>query len=164
MNPNNKKSLILGFGNLDREDDGVAWHILSRLAGQFQFTLEDCPEEAPQSIRDNLDILFLLQLSPELAETIANYDRVCFVDAHTGAIPETLHMAPVEACFQASPLTHHITPQTIMCLTHDIYNATPEAILVSVRGYQFEFHRQLSTATDQLANQAVIEILKWVNP
>ena len=27
-----KKVLILGYGNLDREDDGVAWHVLQGVA------------------------------------------------------------------------------------------------------------------------------------
>ena len=158
-----KKKLILGFGNLDREDDGVAWHVLNRLSSQFNFHLDDCPEEEPISIAGHLDILFLLQLSPELAETISNYERVCFVDAHTGSMPEPLRISPVQACFQASPLTHHMTPQTIICLAQEVYKALPEAILVSVLGYQFEFHRQLSPQTDLLANQAVSDILKWIN-
>ena len=157
-----KKTLIIGFGNLDREDDGVAWHVLDRLSRPYNFQLENSPEEIPYAVTNNLDILFLMQLMPELAETIAGYDRVCFVDAHTGAVPEELHISPVDACFQNSPLTHHMTPETVMCLTRDIHHVSPEARLVSVRGYQFEFHHKLSTRTEQLANQAVHEIQGWL--
>jgi hydrogenase maturation protease len=157
-----KKTLIIGFGNLDREDDGVAWHILDRFSRPFNFHLDPSPEEIPLPLAENLDILFLMQLMPELAEMIAGYDRVCFVDAHTGAVPEELHISAVGACFQNSPLTHHMTPETVMCLTRDIYNATPEAKLVSVRGYQFEFRPDLSARTDQLANLAVKEIQDWI--
>jgi hydrogenase maturation protease len=157
-----KKTLIIGFGNLDREDDGVAWHILDRISRLYNFTLDVSPEEIQSPVSDNLDILFLMQLMPELAEMIAGYERVCFVDAHTGAVPEELHISPVGSCFQNSPLTHHMTPETVMCLTKDIYHASPEAKLVSVRGYQFEFHRSLSPRTDQLADLAVKEIQEWI--
>lgn len=157
-----KKTLILGFGNLDREDDGVAWHILDRLASRYQKSLDICPEEEPFSIAPQLDILFLLQLYPELAETLSAYQRVCFVDAHTGAVPEELHISHPDACFQSSPLTHHLTPETLLCLTRDLYQFLPEPLLVSVRGYSFSFKNQLSSRTDQLANQAVETIIDWI--
>jgi hypothetical protein len=54
------------------------------------------------------DFLFELQLTPELAETIAQYDRVCFVDAHTGAVQHDMNVSEIAAEFQASPLTHHL--------------------------------------------------------
>ena len=162
-NPINKKTLILGFGNLDREDDGVAWHILDRLAKKYTSQLDVSPEEVPIHLAPNLDILFLLQLMPELAETLAGYDRVCFVDAHTGAVPNELHIVPLDACFQASPLTHHLTPETLLCLTRDLYHFLPESLLVSVRGYRFQFNTALSARTDHLADQAVDEVCKWIN-
>ena len=157
-----KKTLILGFGNLDRQDDGVAWHILNRISAQYNYVICDCPEEIPVNITENLDVYFLLQLMPELAEEIAVYDRICFVDAHTGSVPDEIHIAPVSSCFQNSPLTHHLTPETLMCFVHDIYHKTPEALLVSVRGYDFKFERDLSERTDFLANQAVDEINNWI--
>ena len=157
-----KKTFIIGFGNLDREDDGVAWHILDRISRHYNYQLETSPEETPLTINENLDILFLMQLMPELAEIISGYERVCFVDAHTGAVPEELHVADVASCFQTSPLTHHMTPETIMCLCRDIYSRSPEAVLVSVRGYQFEFFRSLSPRTNELANLAVNKIQDWL--
>jgi hydrogenase maturation protease len=158
-----KNILILGFGNLDRQDDGVAWHILDRIARQYHYSLEDCPEEEPIFLSGDIDIMFLLQLMPELAEQIASYRRICFVDAHTGSVPEDLHISPVDACFQRSPLTHHLTPETLMCFVHDLYHASPETLLVSVRGYQFEFDRSLSERTNSLADEAVKAIGDWAN-
>ena len=29
------KTLVIGYGNVDRQDDGAAWHILARLAKQL---------------------------------------------------------------------------------------------------------------------------------
>ena len=134
------------------------------MATKFNIELDTCPEEIPIALSENLDILFLMQLMPELAEVLSAYKRVCFVDAHTGSVPDDVHTRSVDACFQTSPLTHHMTPETIICLTRDIYHSSPQAQLVSVRGYEFEFHQSLSPLTDQLANQAVDEILKWIAP
>jgi hypothetical protein len=39
------KTLILGYGNPDREDDGVAWHILKGIANQFGLTYPETMED-----------------------------------------------------------------------------------------------------------------------
>ena len=103
-----------------------------------------------------------MQLTPELAETIAQYERVCFADAHTGAVPQDVNVSAIAAEFQASPLTHHLTPQSLLTFAQTLYNARLEAILVSVRGYQFGFERTLSPLTAQLAQQAADVVAKWV--
>jgi Ni,Fe-hydrogenase maturation factor len=92
-----------------------------------------------------------------------NYSRICFVDAHTGALEDDLNWQIVEALFQNSPLTHHMTPQTIMSILDTAFNHKPEAILVSVRGYQFGFENQLSDKTKSLANVAIEKISAWIN-
>ena len=162
-----KRTLILGYGNFDRQDDGVAWHVLTDVARQLGCAVPFSPEEefplhtaAPD--HGAPDFQFELQLTPELAETLAPYERVCFVDAHTGAVPHDVNVSEIAAEFQASPLTHHLTPQSLLTFAQTLYNARPEAILVSVRGYQFGFERELSPWTAELARQAAEVIVKWV--
>ncbi len=155
-------TLIIGYGNFDREDDGVAWHILAALAGRLGYEVPQAPEEGMEPQGSEVDFLFRLQLTPEIAETVSAYDRACFVDAHTGAVPDDLHVERLEAQFQASPFTHHMTPETCLSIAETLYGKRPEAILVSVRGYQFGFERSLSSQTANLAGQAVEEIWKWL--
>jgi hydrogenase maturation protease len=155
-------TLIIGYGNFDRQDDGVAWHVLAEVARQLGCAVPLLPEEEFPPNDGAPDFLFELQLTPELAETIALYDRVCFVDAHTGAVPHDVNVSAIAAEFQASPLTHHLTPQSLLTFAQTLYNARPEAILVSVRGYQFGFERELSSLTAQLANDAAEKIVEWV--
>lgn len=112
---------------------------------------------------NNPDFLFTLQLTPELAEILANYSRVCFIDAHTGSVPEEIHLRPVKVEYQRSPLTHHMTPDTLLALCMGLYNQNPEAILVSVRGYQFGFERSLSPQTQALIEPAAQKILAWLS-
>jgi Ni,Fe-hydrogenase maturation factor len=91
-----KKLLIIGYGNPDREDDGVAWHILRALTIKLGLdSPESYEDEFPESER--IDFAFHLQLTPEMAEDINEYEYVCFVDAHTGNIQESVRLINVES-------------------------------------------------------------------
>jgi hydrogenase maturation protease len=154
-------ALIIGYGNPDRQDDGVAWHILTRLAEDLGRPIPSM-DEGFYPNGENPDLYFGLQLIPELAETISAYQRVCFVDAHTGNVPEDVNVVAVTPEYQRSPFTHHMTADTCLSLVQTIYGQTPQAILVSVRGYEFGFSHELSPATLQLAEQAVKQIKVWL--
>ncbi|MFO7585982.1 MAG: hydrogenase maturation protease [Anaerolineales bacterium] len=155
-------TLILGYGNPDREDDGVAWHIQRALAQRLGLPAPASYEDE-FSANDRLDFAFYLQLTPEMAEDIAAYERVCFVDAHMGDVPQSVRMIPVESKFQHSPFTHHLTAQSLVSMCENLYGKRPEAALLSVRGYHFEFARELSPETGALVPQAVDLIVNWLN-
>jgi len=157
-----KKSLIIGYGNPDREDDGVAWHILHALTTKLGLDSPDSYEdEFPESAL--IDFTFYLQLTPEMAEDISDYEYVCFVDAHTGNIPEPVRLINVESEFQASPFTHHLTPQSLLSMCETIYGKKPDAALLSVLGHRFLFSRELSEETAALVPEAVGLIWEWLN-
>ena len=157
-----KKLLLIGYGNPDREDDGVAWHILRELSKKLGL-------DAPESYEDDfpeseiIDFAFYLQLTPEMAEDISEYEYVGFIDAHTGSIPEPVRLIQVESEFQASPFTHHLTPQSLLSMCETIYGRKPDASLLSVLGYRFLFTRQLSEETAALVQQAVDLIWAWIS-
>lgn len=159
-----KSTLIIAYGNLDREDDGVGWHILVGVLRALGRDLPTSPEDVfePHPTDPYPHVQFTLQLYPELAETIAQYERVCFVDAHTGRVPDDLNIEHLTPGFQQSPFTHHMTPQTCLALAHSLYNAQTEALLVSVRGFSFNFTNSLSEPTTRLAKQAVETIHQWM--
>ena len=157
-----KKVLLIGYGNPDREDDGVAWHILQAISLKLGL-------DAPQSYEDEfpeseeIDFAFYLQLTPEMAEDISEYEYVCFIDAHTGSIPEPVLLIGVESEFQHSPFTHHLTPQSLLSMCETIYQKKPDAALLSVLGHRFLFSRQLSEDTATLVPQAVNVIWNWIS-
>lgn len=124
---------------------------------EIPFSYED---EFPTNNR--MDFLFFLQLTPEMAEDISHYERVCFVDAHTGDIPEPVRLVEVESEFQRSPFTHHLTPQSLLSMCEVIYKKKPRAALISVRGYHFGFSRELSEECKAHVPVAVKEIQKWL--
>jgi len=155
-------SLVIGFGNLDRQDDGVAWHILASLAKRLGRNPDNSTQEDYEFGGSAPELVFVLQLTPELSEKIAQVDQVCFVDAHTGSVPEELHAVPLTIEFQNSPFTHHMTPETCLALANALYGNAPPALLVSVRGYEFGFSRSLSTQTQALVNPAVDRVWDWL--
>ncbi|HVP20681.1 MAG TPA: hydrogenase maturation protease [Anaerolineaceae bacterium] len=154
-------TLIIGYGNPDRQDDGVAWHVLALLAEHFGYPKPDDGEVEFFPAGQNPDLLFSLQLTPEMVETISRYDRVLFIDAHTGEIAQEINIERLESRFQTSPLTHHLTPQTLLSLVSTLYQKDPQAILVSIRGFEFEFSHDLSPQTAALAPKAAGLIEDW---
>ena len=157
-----KKLLLIGYGNPDREDDGVAWHILCALTQKLGLNLpESYEDEFPEFAL--IDFAFYLQLTPEMAEDISVYEYVCFIDAHTGNIPEPVRLIDVESEFQQSPFTHHLTRQSLLSMCETIYRKRPDAALLSVLGHRFLFSRQLSAETAELVPQAVASIWAWLN-
>jgi len=157
------KTLIIGIGNSDRQDDGVGWHILKRLAERFGKAVPEDPGEIVEVQSEKADLMFILQIYPELAETLSHYERVCFVDAHTADIAEEISWVVLEPEYEKSPLTHHMSPRTVLSIGATMYEQMPEAILVSVRGYHFQFERALSPRTEALAKEAIDRLWDWIN-
>jgi hydrogenase maturation protease len=156
------QTLVIGYGNADRQDDGVGWHILKALAERVGTGIPDDPGAAIEVKTEIVDLLFILQIYPELAEEISHYQRVCFVDAHTADIPEPISWIELSPEYEKSPLTHHMSPRTVLSITKTIYDRAPQAILVSIRGFHFEFERELSLKTAALAKQATERIWDWI--
>jgi len=155
-------TLILGYGNVDRMDDGVAWHVLAALAvalGRPAPATFDEPLALPAG---SADCQFVLQLTPEMAEQLAQYRRVCFVDAHTGDLAEATRLAPIAPAFTNSPFTHHLTPAACLALAQALYGHAPDAVLASVRGGAFGFAQELSPAVARRVPELVSQILAWL--
>ena len=156
------KTLIIGIGNADRQDDGAGWHILKILAEKMGYSIPEDPGAAIEIEDERVDLLFDLQIFPELAELISQYSRLCFVDAHTSDVPELISWSVLGPEYERSPLTHHMAPQTVLSICKTIYGAIPETILVSIRGYSFQFERKLSPKTAALTQEAAERIWNWV--
>jgi hydrogenase maturation protease len=159
----NAKTLIIGIGNSDRQDDGVGWHIVKTLAERLGETVPADPGEIVEVQTDKADLMFVLQIYPELAETMSHYERVCFVDAHTADVADEISWITLDPEYEKSPLTHHMSPRTLLSIGATIYDQMPEAILVSVRGYGFQFERDLTTRTRILAKEAIDRLWDWIN-
>ncbi len=159
----NAKTLVIGYGNVDRQDDGAGWHILKSLASHLERELPEDPGSLIEIKTTFVDLMFIYQIFPELAETLSHYERVCFVDAHTSEITQEISWSEISPMYEKSPLTHHMTPKTVLSITNTIYDKVPDTILVSVLGTKFGFERKLSRRTEKLAQIASDKIWEWIN-
>jgi hydrogenase maturation protease len=154
------RTLIIGYGNLDRADDGVAYFVINSLRRRLgQAALRE-DNTGLEELGAQTDSIFLTQLVPELIDTLADYDQVIFVDAHVREDVPDLHCTAVLPEYTPSAFTHHVTPAMLLALLHALHHREPAAHIVSIRGYDFDFHRGLSAATRTGADQAVEHILQ----
>ncbi len=146
--------LIIGFGSIDRGDDGVAYHVINALRQRLGQNMLDEDETGLEELSNQIDSVFLVQLSPELMDIMAGYDQVVFVDAHVLENVGNLHCVPVLPEYTPATITHHMGPAMILALLKALYQREPTGYLVSIRGYNFDFHRHLSPDTEALVEPA----------
>ncbi len=126
--------LVIGFGNPAREDDG-----LGPAAAE---TIEKLELEGV-----TVDIDY--QLTVEDAAAAAEYDIVLFIDASTeGEDPFVVkRITPVR---QESFSSHSVSPEAVLALAHDLFDASTKAYILCIRGISFSMFTE--TMTDQAAS------------
>jgi len=153
------RTLVIGFGNIDRADDGVAYFVVNALRRRLGHVILSEDETGLEGLGAQIDSIFLVQLAPELMDVIITYDKVIFVDAHIYENVDSLYCAPVFPEFTPATFTHHLTPAMLLALLKSLYHREPAGHIVSVRGYDFDFHRNLSADTEAIVEKAVDHIL-----
>ena len=112
------RTIIIGYGNPSRRDDGVALVVVNALRlrwGQPTLTPLTDGWEDVGGLRDSL---FLQQLTPELAATLAQYDLVVFVDASLPQATERVQRQRIEPRYQMGVVSHHMEPATLISATN----------------------------------------------
>jgi len=155
-----KKTLVVGFGNLYRRDDGVGRVVINRLRQRLDREALDPLDDGFDDLGHQVDTVVMHQLVPELAETLADYALVIFVDAHVGStIPEPLHEERLEVVHKTPFVYHQTHPSTVLALTRQMYDRVPDAVLISLLGHDFDFGEGLSEETAALVEPAVARIM-----
>ena len=153
------RTLVIGFGNIDRADDGVAYYVVNALRRRLGQGILHEDETGLEELGAQIDSIFLVQLAPELMDVIIPYDKIIFVDAHVYENVDSLYCAPVFPEFTPATFTHHLTPAMLLALLKSLHHREPAGHIVSIRGYDFDFHRSLSADTEALVEKAVDHIL-----
>lgn len=152
------RTLIIGYGNIDRADDGVAYYVINALRRRLGQKILSEDETGLEELGAQTDSIFLSQLIPELLDVLTGYDRAIFVDAHVYENVDDLHCAPILPEYTLPTFSHLLTPAMLLALLKDLYHREPVAHAVSIRGYDFDFHRDLSPATAALVQSAADHI------
>lgn len=123
-------TLVLGYGNPARGDDGLGPALIERLA---TLALED------------LETRVDYQLCVEDALDIGDFDQVIFVDASIDVAPPYLHYPLPATVIPATLDTHGISPEALIHLARTLFGAETKASILAIRGYDFEpFSESLS--------------------
>ncbi len=157
-----RRTLVAGFGNAYRRDDGVAWAVVNALReqrGRPPFGLLD---DGFDDLGHAVDTVVLHQLVPELAETLAGYELVIFVDAHTQDLADPLREEEIEPEYRVPFVSHQTHPATLLDLAQKMHGSVPQGVLLSVRGHDFDFGEGLSPQTAALVPRAVARIVALV--
>ena len=141
------KTLIIGYGNDNRNDDGIGWFVIAELAklGLPGVTLETAH-----------------QLEVDFAETVRDYDRVIFVDAAIPESPAAWWAVEVIPGFESHAVAHFMTPGDVLGLCQTLYDRAPSGVAVCIRGYDFNFGTAFSPETRLAAGEVVRHITAFV--
>jgi hydrogenase maturation protease len=135
--------LILGYGNPGRQDDGLGPEIV---------------EELEKLRVPGLTLEADYQLSIEHAADLGQADKVIFVDAAVNG-PEPFQLKRLEALRSIEFTSHALGPESVLAICEDTYQCRPEALLIGVRGYSFEFAEGLTEKARQNRSKA-LELIK----
>lgn len=154
--------LIIGYGNLSRRDDGVAFHIIAQLRRRLGLTSQ-LDEDEPDALGERPATMLVHQLAPEMAETLAQYDAVVFIDAHVADTDwAPVHWQEIAPALRSSMVSHHFKPSMLLSLAGSLYGRTPRGYTLSVLGTDFDFGETLAPDTSSRADEAVERLLAFL--
>ena len=154
------RTIIVGYGNIDREDDGVAYRVINALRENLGQQILEENDTGLEELGNTPDSIFLPQLLPEIMDTLTDYNRIVFVDAHVGEDRGNFSCTEVVPELGTSSFSHHMTPESILAFLHVLYKHKPQCYLISIRGYAFDFKRSLTPEVENYVNPAVEKILQ----
>ncbi|WP_019509063.1 hydrogenase maturation protease [Pleurocapsa sp. PCC 7319] len=141
--------LVIGYGNTLRSDDG-AGQILARKIAQW-----DLP-----GVRS----LAVHQLTPELAEIIAQADAVIFIDAIATNLenPISVQIKQLEAEDDNTSFGHTCNPRSLLSLTQILYGEVIKAYWILIPAVNFDFGEQLSFITQRGIDHAFNQVKQLI--
>ncbi|MDJ0728503.1 MAG: hydrogenase maturation protease [Crocosphaera sp.] len=128
--------LIIGYGNTLRGDDGVGYKI-AEIIEQWNI--------------NNITSLAVHQLTPDLAENIAQVDTIIFIDAIpiTDVNTAKLEIKTISINRKINNLAHHNNPEQLLSVTQAIYQKVPKAYWILVPAINFNFSEDFSSITQK---------------
>jgi hydrogenase maturation protease len=146
------KTLILGYGNTLRKDDGLGVYAALALDSL--------------TLPADVEICTYHQLSPELSPTLAQVDHAIFIDAalaSNGEKPGTIKTRALQPrTRQPGSITHHFDPETLLAMAETLYGHAPQATLFSVTAASFDLEEGLSPEVSAALPVLIESIKKYL--
>ncbi len=140
----NKRILLYGYGNPGRQDDG--------LGNQFVEIME---EWIAKNNIEGVELDSNYQLNIEDADTISDKDIVVFIDA---SIEDTndFYIDKVDPSDAKVEFTMHaVSVGFVVSLCNKLYDKYPDAYLLHIKAYEFDFKEGLTDKAKENLDKAV---------
>jgi hydrogenase maturation protease len=134
-------TLIVGYGNSLRGDDGAGYVAAELLRGRLHVP--------------DVEIRSQQQLLPELMEPMARAAHVVFIDASVSGRAGKFSKIPLRPAPACSRFTHHATPESLLAGVQRLYGHTPEATLYTIPGRNFELGQDLTPSVRRAVQELV---------
>jgi hydrogenase maturation protease len=143
-----KRVLVIGYGNDLRCDDAVGQRV-SELVAKWKLP--------------NVFAIAVRQLTPELAEMLADVNLIIFVDVYAAQAGETdVRVQPIDLSETTELMSHMGDPRSLLALTRALYGRVPQAWWVTVPGVNFEVKISLSPTAEQGLETALNQINRLI--
>ncbi|HXJ85699.1 MAG TPA: hydrogenase maturation protease [Candidatus Binatia bacterium] len=149
--------LIVAYGNPLRCDDSIAWRVADALEGKF--------------LEQDVEIIRLHQLAPEIADNVRNPELVLFIDAacvdeidsrRPGDIQVREESIAPSGKHAQAQFTHVYSPARVLELARELYQANPKAFVITVAGEDFGHGDRLSAPVASALPELVVRIERLV--
>lgn len=136
------RTIIIGYGNPLREDDGIGWRAAEILEQRLPV--------------GDAELIECHQLTPELAASIQDASMVLFLDAACDCAPGTVTFEPV--CPEGAVVwSHHLTPGQLLTLSNQLNGHVPPAFLIRGGVQSMELREGLTALGEATAIQMADE-------
>ena len=141
------KTLLIGYGNATRSDDGVGILVV-----------EDLEAMALKEV----EIRTYQQLHVEILEDFGRYQRIVLVDVCPEA--KTAEIVPVGRLASGMASSHHLSAELLLSLARATGYPVPEFYVCRVPGHDFSFGNRLSESAREGAEIAKQKLRKFLAP
>lgn len=138
-----KKVLVYGYGNPGRQDDGLGV-LCAESVGRW------AGEEGLTTISTDSNY----QLNIEDADRIAPFDLVIFADASVADVAD-FRLEKIQPDLKTDFTMHAVSPAFVYGLCRKLFSVSPECYQLHIKGYNFEFMRELSCQAEKNLNGAL---------
>ena len=145
------KRLVIGIGNPLRGDDGAGTWLAEQAA-----VLMAADPGGPVAVRS------VQQLTPELAEELAQLEEVLFIDAWLApatAAPELTEIGPAPGAAES----HRLEPAQLLAMSQALFGSMPRAHLLQVPAHAFAHGMELSEELEATLPEARALLQAWLH-
>ena len=143
-----RRPLVIAYGNRLRGDDAIGWVVADALRDDVRM--------------DQVDVVAVHQLTPDLANEVTKASRVVFVDARLDAAlaPGVVAVDTVHPQLDAGSMTHDVGAGTILSLAEALYGVHPPSVAVTVAIKSVEPGADLSGAVGASVSHLVDTVVR----